>query len=151
MTPTPELRALYQLHRYQILLCPKGVDGKYVLPEPYLYAVAHDVYPMWHQSWHTDDNDPFESMYHTKKEFIEDLMTYVDGLWVEKKSIPTFYDLERKYGQENRSALIRSFRYCYLNRGFDESFYRQLLGTADHPTEASGICHPFEEYELSLM
>ena len=151
MTTTPELNALYQLHRYQILLNAKSPDGEYRFPKGYLYAVAHDVYPLWHESWHTSESDPFESLYHTKKEFIANVMKYVDDLCISKKDLPSFYDLETIYGRENRSSLIRSFRYCYLNRGFDDTVYKALFGESAHPTEASGICMEFQDYELAFL
>ena len=151
MSVTPVLKALYQLHRTQILLHAKDNDGQYQFPDAFLYAVAHHVYPMWHQSWDDDDNDPFESLYHTKKEFIEDVMEYVDNLWHQQKTIPSFYQLEEKYGRECRISLIHSFRYCYLNGGFDEKFFSQLLDHQNYPVEASGICKPFNDDELSIL
>ena len=151
MTVTPELKALYQLHRTQILLHAKTNDGQYQFPEAFLYAIAYHVYPMWHQSWHDDDDDPFEPLYHTKKEFIEDLMKYVDGLWIQQKPIPSFYQLEEKYGREHRASLIHGFRYSYLNRGFDKKFFSQLLDHPNYPSEASGICEPLKDHELSIL
>jgi len=151
MTTTPELKALYQIHRYQILLNAKSPDGEYRFPEAYLYSVANDIYPLWHQSWHTSENDPFEELYHTNKEFIYSVMTYVDELWLAKKDLPSFYDLEEKYGRDNRSLLIHAFRYCFLNRGFDETVYKALFGESSHPSEAAGICMEFKDYELALI
>lgn len=147
---TAELNALYHLHRYQIVLNAKNRDGQYQFPANFLYAVANGVFPFFQQGW-AGEEDPYLECYDVKKEFIEDVLTYMDDLWLKKEPIPTFYELEKKYGREHRHDLIAIFRYSYLHDGFDAAFYASLLKPTEHPTEASLLCRDFSESDLLLL
>ncbi len=125
-------------------------EGNLKVHSAYYYAVSERMFPYFHEHWCSGD-DPFEDVYRIKKEFIEDVVTYVNKLWIDQEPIPTFYDLEKKYGRENRSELINIFRYCYLNGGFDEAFYRSLLEPMQHPTEASGLCRNLDSHDFLLV
>lgn len=145
------LYALYELHRHQILLNAKDNQGNWNFPKAYLYALSKRMCPYFHYSWHSSEFDPYKSVYNIKEELIEEIVTYLDDLWVAKKQIPTFYKLEDKYGREQRIRLILIIRYCFLNGGFDEEFYRQILAPMEHPAEASTICSDFTEDNLLLV
>jgi hypothetical protein len=147
---TPELTALYHLHRFQIVLNARDRDGEYRFPEAFLYAVARGIYPLFHEGW-CAGSDPYAECYDVKKEFIEQVATSLDELWQDSKQIPTFYELEKQYGHEHRADLIRILRYCHLDKRFGKPFYDAILKRAEHPVEASAICDKFSEQDLALL
>jgi hypothetical protein len=147
---TTELNALYHLHRHQVILNAKDRDGHYQFPKDYLYAVANRVFPFFQQGW-AGENDPYLECYDVQKDFIEEVLTHMDELWLKKAPIPTFYALEKKYGREHRHDLILIFRYSFLHGGFDTDFYASLLKPTEHPTEASPLCRDFSDSDLMLL
>lgn len=147
---TPELMALYHLHRFQITLNARNHEGELRLPQAFLYAIANGVYPYFHQTW-SCENDPYVDCYRIKKEFISEVLEYVDNLWRKGQPVPTFYQLESKFGKGFRVELIDIFRYCFLGEQFDDNFYEQLLRATDHPTEASNIIAEFEDSDFMLV
>ena len=147
---TPELNALFNLHRYQILLNAKDHSGEYQFPHDFLFAVACGIYPHFNQSWCVGD-DPYLECYSVEKQFILDVLNYVDGLWLNQQPIPSFHELEDKFGQDRRHDLVLIFRYCFLHKGFDADFYKAILSPTNHPIEASGICAPFSDSDLMLL
>jgi hypothetical protein len=145
---TTELTALYHLHRYQIILNMKNSNGIYQLPVAYLYSVANNIFPYFHTNWCCDDNDPYQDCYTINKDFVTEVIEYMDDLWIHSKPIPTFYDLESKYTKEYRCELVAILRYCYLHQGFDENFYKAIIERS--PCEAN-ICMKFSDDELLLL
>jgi hypothetical protein len=144
------LRALYEIHRHQILFNAKDASGQLNFPEGYLYAVANRVFPYFHSSWCGDEDDPFASCYRVPSDFMERVITDLDQQWL-AGTVPTFYNVERKYGHEQRAALIDIFRYSFLSHKFDSTFYQSLLANAGAPTEANGLSRPFDESEIHLL
>ena len=80
-----------------------------------------------------------------------DVIKYVDDLWIASNPTPTFYELENKFGRENRAEMIGIFRYCYLAQRFDKQVYEKLLKATEHPTEASFLCREFSDRDLMLI
>lgn len=145
-----QLKATFEIYRSQILLSSQRDDGSLKVPESYFYALMHRMHPYFHQEFDRTD-DPFINCYSVTYELIHDVITYLDDLWIKKQQIPTFYDLETKYGRELRCELIIILRYCYLNHKFDSKFFSDLLTPMEHPSEASGICQDFSADDLMLF
>jgi hypothetical protein len=118
----PQLDALYQIHRYQMLLRSKDHNGEYQLPEAYLYAVAKGIYPHCHKEWCYGNNDPYADCYPIKQDLIEKI---VESLEADK---PTYSDLERLYGGNKvRTALQRILRYLYLSEEGHNELYQKIF------------------------
>jgi hypothetical protein len=105
---TKLLRAVYENYRLQIMLNGVDHDGNLCFHSAYYYAVSERMFPYFHSHW-CDEPDPFGEVYSIPKESIEEVVKYVDDLWIKKLVIPTFYDLESKFGKDRRVELIRIF------------------------------------------
>lgn len=129
-----------------------GVDreGNFRVHGAYYYAVSERMFPYFHSHWCAEP-DPFSEIYEITKDEIDEVVTYVDKFFMEGKPIPTFYELEAKFGRGKRSALIRIFRYCFLDGRFDPDFYSALLKPTEHPTEATGLCRELERDDFLLV
>jgi hypothetical protein len=143
---TAELTALYHLHRYQIILNMKNADGIYQLPVAYLYSVAHNIFPYFHTSWCSEDDDPYQDCYTLKKDLVTEVIEYMDELYTNSKSIPTFYNLESRYTRELRCELVGILRYCYLHKVFDDKFYKAIMNELP-----ANICMEFSDDEVLLL
>jgi hypothetical protein len=145
---TPEIHALYEIHRHQILLSCTDNEGNFRLPAAYLYALDERMFPYFHQNWCAGE-DPFLPCYQVSKDFVTEVVEELDRLWLATdEQVPTFYELEEKYGRGKRAELIDVVRYSYLNGGFDAAFYERILTPMEHPTEASGICREFQPCDI---
>ncbi len=148
---SPELHALYEIHRQQILLNCADSDGEFRFHKAYVYALDSRMFPYFHENWCRGE-DPFIPCYEVSKKFIADVVAYLDDLWVKNlHSVPSFYDLEKKYGTDQRFRLIKILRYSYLNGGFDKSFYSQILSQFKHPSEAGSICADYRACDVLLV
>lgn len=147
---TALLRAAYETYRAQIMLNGIDHEGKLRIDPAYYYAVSVRMFPYFHTHW-CDGSDPFAEIYSIGQEFMDEVITYVDALWVQGNPIPSFYELEDKFGRDQRSALILIFRYCYLNEGFSPEFYSSLLAPSAHPTEASIISLEISKHDCLLV
>ena len=146
-----ELHALYELHRHQILFNCTDSSGNLIIPKDYLYAVDERMYPFFHENWCAGE-DPYLDCYEISKEFVSEVILELDRLWLDKdEEVPTFYQLEEKYGRDKRHELIDIIRYCYLHGGFDKDFYESILKPTEHPTEASGICRDLLASDIYLV
>lgn len=91
------------------------------------------------------------------KEQIEEIITYADAEWLEKRYY-TFYEYEDHYQVRTnplfgiaRHTLIAVFRYMFLNNSFDDKFWNKLLEPMKHPAEAAGISRDFNINEIYLV
>ena len=147
----PEIHALYEIHRHQLLLNCTDQDREFIFPLDYIYALDNRMYPYFQESWCVGD-DPFVECYQVTKEFMTEVITELDRQWLDKsEQIPTFYELEGIYGREQRFELINIIRYCYLHQGFDGGFYDRILTPTEHPTEASGITREYNASDIYLV
>jgi hypothetical protein len=145
----PELNALYQIHRYQILLNAKDSVGNYKLPTGYLYAVSKGIYPYWHQEWCGENgNDPYLECYDFKQDLVEEIINLL-----ERKEL-TYSELERTQDDGRRIRRHRLWtiiRYCYLSETCVHELYFESLfnsSCSDSAAERSGICKPLTDEEL---
>ncbi len=148
---TPELHALYEIHRNQLLFSCTDNEGNFRLSAAYIYALYNRMFPYLHQNWCAGE-DPYLLCYQVSKDFITEVVDALDRLWLATdENVPTFYGLEEKYGREKRVELIHILRYSYLNGGFDSAFYECILTPMEHPAEASGICLEFFPGDIYLI
>ena len=148
---TPELRALFELHRHQILINCTDADGVFKIPQDYLYAIDERMYPFFQENWCAGE-DPYLECYSIGKEFVSEVILELDRLWLEEgEEVPTFYELEEKYGRGKRPELIDIVRYCFLHGGFDEKFYDRILTPMEHPSEASSIRREYRPCDIYLV
>lgn len=146
-----ELKALYLIHRNQIMLNAKEADGSYRYPEAYLYAVAHHIYPALHESW-CPGEDPFEEVYQVSKDIFDQVTDYIGKFLEEDKPVPTYYELEGTLKtREQRYEVNRVLRYCYLDEHFTKDVFDALLRGEQHPAEAKSIRRPLNDDDLLLI
>ncbi|PCI58871.1 MAG: hypothetical protein COB35_12700 [Gammaproteobacteria bacterium] len=142
------MQALFNQQRLQIM--GLGVHHN-EYDDGYLYAWESGVYP-----WFSDTDGSVNQMPHecyaeffkVKKETVQNVLNYLDEKWL-AKDIPTFYELEERFGgkwdEENgRIALLVICRYAFLSRRFDKTLWDKLLKPMQHPSEASSICSPLK-------
>jgi hypothetical protein len=147
---TTLLRAAYETYRAQIMLNGIDHEGKLRINPAYYFAVSVRMFPYFHTHW-CNDPDPFAEIYSIGQEFMDGVITYVDALRVQGNPIPSFYELEDKFGKDQRSDLIQIFRYCYLNKEFSPEFYSSLLAPSAYPTEASIILLEISKHDCLLV
>ncbi|TAD77844.1 MAG: hypothetical protein EA001_09025 [Oscillatoriales cyanobacterium] len=147
---TTLLRAAYETYRAQIMLNGIDHEGKLRIDPAYYFAVSVRMFPYFHTHW-CDDPDPFSEIYSIGQEFMDEVLTYVDDLRRQGHPIPSFYALEGKFGNNQKSALIQIFRYCYLSGRFDPDFYGSLLNLPEYPTGASAILEEISKHDCLLV
>ena len=143
---TTTTRQLFVAAKFQIVTAALTPGPGDRISDAYVYAWDSEVYPMLHEAadWHK----PFASSFPVNKEMVEQLLDYLDNLWVRKK-VPTFYKLEDHYDLRSghtpwdRAKLIHVCKYAYLSNTFDGDFWNTLLAPTEHPSEARSITSPF--------
>jgi hypothetical protein len=148
---TTTTRQVFLSTKFQIMTAALTPGPRERIADAYLYAWDEEVYPLFHDGseWHK----PFESSFRISKEMVSELSTYLDDLWINRRKIPSFYDLEDHYGvrsgrtEWDRHGLLVALRYMRLSRGFDEDFWNAILEPMKHPSEASSIGRPFNRDE----
>jgi antitoxin MazE len=127
--------------------------GPKVVSDAYLYAWAEDVYPIMHESmeWHK----PFAAAFSVSSEMMDHLSELLDKSW-RRKEVLSFYKLEDYFelrlGQSDwsRASLMQACRYMYLERAFDQEFWKHVLKRGDHPMEAGSITRKFDRTEIFI-
>lgn len=144
---TSTTRQNYLSMKFQIMTAALTKGPGQFISDAYLYAWEADVYPFDSRAkWHA----PFETSFLVTKEMIAELSEYLDGRWHRKQKIPTFYELEDRYGVRHgrtawdRHALIVALRYMWLCNHFDKRFWDALMAPMEHPSEASGVTREFD-------
>jgi hypothetical protein len=130
------LKAIYEAKREQLLLGWKNPENHRSIDIGYAFAYDHRMCPT--QTQDPDRVDPFEDTYEINRAFIEDVLLYLDGQWLKGNTdVPTFYELENKYGREKRYELMCVLRYAKVLKMFDDDFYKKIVSNA--PAEANTI------------
>ena len=150
------MQAMFNQQRLQIMSL--GVHhNKY--PDDYLFTWEKGVYPFMNDTDGSVTPMPHEcyaEFFKVKKETVDKVTKYLDDMWL-AKTVPTFYELEGKFGgkfgsEDGRCALINICRYMYLRKGFDKDFWKTILTPEQHPSEASSLCCPFDrEHDINFI
>ena len=144
-------KALYNLQRFQILQAKINPQTQLSIPDHYAYAWYAEIFPFLSEGSLHHELEPYFTI--TRKQ-IEKIKKWADDEWLKSKS-PSFYDFEDHFGAREgnkdgitRGVLIKVFRYMYLKKLFDDTFWKKLLENARHPTEASVITSKLKEITL---
>lgn len=149
MSSSDIIKCIYETKREQLLLAWKNPATRKFIDEAYVYAYYVRMPPYGHNDY--EENDPFECAYQFSADFAQDVLKYVDDLWVaDRNKTPTFYDLEGKFGgKSKRIELLSILRYARLQGQFGDDFYKKLL--SDAPIEANSISNEkLDESEIYL-
>lgn len=134
----------YNLQKFLILQAKFNPETSNKISDGYAYAWANDVYPFFHdnQDWHVG----FENVFKINKDKISNIVSFINERYINNKFY-TFYELEDRFGLENRVALIDILRYTYLSRRFTKDiFWKNLM--SDYPAEAGLL---ISEFDLSNL
>lgn len=137
---------MFMLMRFNVMSFALTEVGRKKIADAYLQAWDDSAYPLMHGAafWHEGYEDDFD----VTKDMMENIGSYLDGLWVKKKHIPSVYDLEVHYQirQGNtpwdRMKIITALRYFYLNRSFDAAFWTSIMSNV--PSEGSHITSKYD-------
>ena len=132
---------LFEIMRFNILVAAFNPATASKLSDEYVFAWDKRVYPF--SSGEKSQHKAFSSSFHVNKSMMEELSKFLDKMWL-AKTVPTFYDLEKRYRGHNgwdRMELVHACKYMKLASLFDDSFWAQLMKHC--PTEARGILHPY--------
>lgn len=139
------MKALFAQQRAQIIYM--HATKPELISASYAHAWTVGMYPVSHDGDSSVPDMPhenFEKYFITKREFVDEVTSYLDDLWMKHES-PGFYDLEAKFGgKSNRSKLLNICRYHYLQGLFDDVLWDALR--ANSPSEGSGIVRDYEPY-----
>jgi hypothetical protein len=145
-------KVLFNLQRFQILQTKSNPQTSDLIPDYYAYAWEVKLFPA------LDENALHEDLkeYFTIKEKQVNLISdRADSEWLEKR-LYNFYEYEDYFRKDtqngiDRVTLLYSFRYFYLKRGFDDSFWEKLLEPSKHPSEAALIKRDFKIDSIYLI
>ena len=144
-----QLTALYELKRQGFLL--GYVQNRDRFNDAHAFAYYHRVAPVFHEdiARETHGGDPFESVYSVKRDFVLEVLKYVDGLdQARDYESLAFYKLEDKFGgyKTNRMELIYTLEYARIAGRFDEKFWDAIQ--ADAPAEANQLDAEFSPRDV---
>lgn len=149
----PEDEQLFQLARFNVLAAAKTKGFDQALSPAYIYAWEEGVYPIFQQMGGL--HKPFASHFRVTEQMMDELSKFLDDRWLAKE-VPSFYQLEDHYKVRSgrtawdRVSLLIACRYMFLDRAFDEDFWKSLLRESDHPTEAKSIIRKFSVDDTHL-
>lgn len=135
----------FQLMRFNVLSHLGGHDLDDIGNDAYRHAWQASVYPLHHEGW--DWHKPFEAEFDVSEDQVGELGDYLDSLW-RAGNPPGFYQIENHYGvigstETNngwdRTMLLRTCRYLFLTRLFDEAFWQAVTENGKCPVEALSI------------
>jgi len=144
-----QLIAIYELKRQAFLL--GYIQNREHFSDALAFAYYHRVAPIFHEAImkETYAEDPFDDVYAVKKEFVSDVLKYVDeqSLAGNLQAIE-FYKLEDRFGgyKTNRIELIRALEYARIDRRFDEKVWAAIESNA--PAEANSLEATFSPSEI---
>jgi len=135
-----QLTALYEIKRQSFLL--GYVQNPDRFSDALAFAYYHRMAPVFHEdiARETYGGDPFEDIYAVKRDFILEVLKYVDerALDHDYEAIQ-FSKLEDKFGgyKTNRMQLIYALEYARIDRRFDEKVWAAIESNA--PMEANPL------------
>lgn len=143
------LVALYETKRQAFLLGYVQFPQKF--SAAHAFAVYHRVSPIFHEDIAREVHgvDPFEDLYAVKRDFILEVLNYVDQRSLENDfEALGFYQLENKFGgyKANRMELIHSLEYMRIDGRFDEKVWSAIQ--ADAPAEANSLDDSFSPEDV---
>jgi len=146
-------KTLYSLQKYMILQTKLNIQTADFLPDAYVYAWYVDLYPFLDDGeWHENVKDYFS----IKEDKIDMIWDFLSKEWQQRK-YHTFYELEEQFKIEHernemkRSDLIHILRYAFLNKNFDDEFWKKLLEPMKYPSEADIIIYDFDINQIYLI
>lgn len=147
-------KAIFNLQRFQILYAKLNPATSELISDEYAYAWYNNLYPILDNDQLHEDLEEYFSI---TKEQVDIITKYADSE-SKKEQYHTFYEYEdyfnvREYpvADIDRNTLISTFRYFYLKRTFNQTFWETLLKPMEHPVEAKEICSKFSIDELYLL
>jgi hypothetical protein len=147
-------KAVFNLQRFQILQTKINPQTADKMPDFYAYAWSVKMFPFLDEGGLHEDLKEFFTVTESQANLVSDR---ADSEWLEKR-LYNFYEYEDYFNVRSnpvdgldRWKLISIFRYSYLRRGFDESFWKKLLEPMKHPTEASIITSDFKREDLYFI
>ena len=147
------MKALFAQQRAQIIHM-KAVTPR-LIPDSYAYAWINGVYPFFSDSENGIPDYPHENFsehFRISAQFGLEVFKYIDGRILEEKKIPTFYELEERFGGiESRDELVHICRYTYLDGRFDSGEWLKMTLSMDSPCEAGQIAKKFDENDLFII
>ena len=143
------LVALYELKRQGFLL--GYVQNRDRFRDAHAFAYYNRVAPVFHEdsARETYDGDPFEEVYVVKRDFILDVLKYVDERdQAGDHDAVAFYRLEDKFGgyKANRIELIHALEYARIGGRFNDKFWSAV--EADAPAEANSLDSSFSPEQV---
>lgn len=148
MTEDLHLLALYENRKMMLTINYRVHKEKCGYPSSFVYAIANDVFPYFHNTHIPDEGiiDPYYDCYKIKHDEIDRILKYIDSEWVEKR-LYSFYELEAHFGGRHmRITLICVLRYAYLDHRFDKELWGKISSMA--PIEASSITSELRELDI---
>ena len=143
------LRAIYETKREELLIAKLQNTKNNNISDAYVYAYASRLCPVFHSqnALELGQSDPFEEIYHIKRESILVVLNYCDEKWGNNDKID-FNQLENRFEKLGRWVLIAILRYAYLSDKFDGSFFSMLH--ENHTTEYQKIDTPLSSDEIAI-
>lgn len=145
------LVALYEIKRQSFLIgfvqSPERFDSALA------FAYYHRMAPYFHDSMVREKYgvDPYEEVYHVKRELMDQVLKYVDECDLQKKYDEIeFYKLEDRFGgyKTNRIELIYTLEYARIARRFNTNVWAAI--EKDAPAEAGTLLAQFEPKDVEF-
>jgi hypothetical protein len=136
-----------------ITLAANDPTGK-VVSNAYLFAWKHSIYPI--AQLHGGPENALAKQFSATRPMMEQLARYLDRCNSTGKVV-NFYELEEAFriheadSDWSRSLLIEAVRYLFNSDSFTAEFWESLMGTHQHPLEASGIRIPIDSAERTEL
>lgn len=147
-------KALFNIQRIQILQSKLNPATTNMISNDYAYAWNVELFPLLES---TDLHSEYEEQFKITRKEVDVVTEFADSEWLKKKYY-SFYQYEDMFLRSDRFQikterwhLITIFRYMYLRRSFDETFWKTLVENGNCPIEAFGIVREFDIKELSLI
>lgn len=154
------MQALADLRMRQILHTKFHPETKDLYPDAYAYAVAHSLYPLFHEQIGSTDSpatileiNPFYATYRVDRDQVARIHAVLDTRAAAEQGV-TFRELEAEFelglgpwrDASLRVVLINACRYFYLHGLWEDAFWERLA--ADAPPEARGITRELDRFEV---
>ncbi|MEQ9608782.1 MAG: hypothetical protein RLN99_14055 [Kiloniellaceae bacterium] len=117
------------------------------------FAYFHRVAPVFHEviAYETYDSDPFDEVYAVKRDFINEVLKYIDECdHAGDYDALGFYKLEDKFGgyKTNRMELLYALEYIRIDGRFGDEVWKAIESNA--PAEANSIEATFSPKRLDF-